>query len=175
MNEIQSFIFIACIITLIVIIISNIVRPKKKINSNKDCLMVTIKHIIGLPIPENIFCTLSYKNDGIEFKSGNTSFNLSNSKITDMRISTETEIQKQYVSSAGGAVGGALLFGPLGAIVGGRAKEKKSEQVKSYFIITYIDNEEVKYISFDCTLCFEIHKFIKEFNSREHATIEVTL
>ena len=38
---------------------------------------------------------------------------------------TNEQISKQAVSSAGGAVAGAVLFGPLGAIIGGRAKGVK--------------------------------------------------
>lgn len=46
-----------------------------------------------------------------------------------MCIKTDKEIQQQYVSSVGGAVGGAVLFGPLGAITGGRAKKKTVKEV----------------------------------------------
>ncbi|MEH2944892.1 hypothetical protein VSQ32_19130 [Lachnospiraceae bacterium KK002] len=56
-------------------------------------------------------------------------FELEKSKITDMCIKTDKEIQQQYVSSVGGAVGGAVLFGPLGAITGGRAKKKTVKEV----------------------------------------------
>ncbi len=54
-------------------------------------------------------------DDRYIFTSGTMNFELEKSKITDMCIKTDKEIQQQYVSSVGGAVGGAVLFGPLGA------------------------------------------------------------
>ena len=67
-----------------------------------------------------------------------------------MCVKTDTEIQQQAVSSIGGAIAGGVMFGPLGAIIGGRAKNKKVKTVTKYLIITYInDNEEIKYIGFD--------------------------
>ena len=74
---------------------------------------------------------------------------MSKDKITDICIKTDTEIQKQLVSSVGGAVAGAMLFGTLGAIIGGRAKTKKVKTSTDYLIITYRSDEELKYIGFD--------------------------
>lgn len=68
-------------------------------------------------------------DDRYIFTSGTMNFELEKSKITDMCIKTDKEIQQQYVSSVGGAVGGAVLFGPLGAITGGRAKKKTVKEV----------------------------------------------
>jgi len=48
----------------------------------------------------------------------------------------------------GGAIGGAMLFGTLGAMVGGRAKEKQSKVVEYYFIITYLKDDGVGHLSF---------------------------
>ena len=52
-------------------------------------------------------------------------FKLLKEKITDVTMTNDIEIQKNNVSSIGGAVSGAILFGALGAIIGGRAKNKK--------------------------------------------------
>lgn len=87
--------------------------------------------------------------DRIEFKAGTTNIKLSKEKITDMCIKTDIDIQNQVVSSVGGAVGGAMLFGPLGAMIGGRAKTKKVKNVTTYLIITYSSDNELKYIGFD--------------------------
>ena len=37
----------------------------------------------------------------------------------------------------------------MGAIIGGRAKTKKVKTVIKYLIITYLSNDEVKYIGFE--------------------------
>ena len=80
--------------------------------------------------------------------SGGNTFNVALNKLTDVQIKTNAEIQKQYVSSVGGAVGGAVLFGPLGAMVGGRAKQKQIRTLEHYLIITYLKDGNVDYLSF---------------------------
>ena len=61
--------------------------------------------------------------------------------------------------------GGAMLFGPVGAMIGGRTKEKTSKTIHSYLIFTFTDNDEIKYIAFNCTGNINASKFVKEFNS----------
>lgn len=97
-----------------------------------------------------------------EKKAGTTNITLMREKITDMVIKTDTEIQKQIVSSTGGAIAGAVLFGPLGAIIGGRAKTIKTHT--SYLIITYKDdNGDLAYIGFDTKGSLKQFKLINEF------------
>lgn len=82
-----------------------------------------------------------------------------------MCIKTDVEIQKQMVSSAGGAVAGGLMFGALGAIIGGRVKTKDIRTASHYLIITYTDNNsKLAYISFEVTNNLSAAgKLIKEF------------
>lgn len=136
---------------------------------------ITGKHVTGLPIAEGLQCTLEYINDFIEIKQGNNTFNLETTKVTDITETTDTEIQKQYVSSVGGAVGGAVLFGPLGAIVGGRAKQKKSKTVTHYFVITYRSDEEIKYISFEYTPSKDATDFVAKYNALKPSNTIVNL
>ena len=65
---------------------------------------------------EQYFC---FEGSGIRYE-------LSKDKVTDIAVKTDVEIQQQYVSSAGGALAGGMLFGPLGAIVAGRTEAKRS-------------------------------------------------
>ena len=106
------------------------------------------KHMVGLPLPEGAHCTLVFSENGVEISSGNNIFRLSIEKTTDVTITTSTSIQKAYVSSAGGAAAGEALFGPLGAMVGGRVKEKTTKTIDEYFIITYMKDGSVDYLSF---------------------------
>lgn len=69
-----------------------------------------------------------------------------------------------------------MLFGPVGAMIGGRSKEKTSKIIHSYLIFTFLDNDEIKYIAFNCTGNMNVSKFIKEFNSskqKKKATINL--
>lgn len=129
---------------------------KKKLKELKvnGCTQLVAPHTYGLPVAEGVFCTIQAYADHIDFLSGTTSISLSTDKITDMCIKTESEIQQQYVSSVGGAVGGAVLFGPIGAMIGGRAKKKTSKTLSFYLIITYLkDGADLSYLGFDVTGC----------------------
>ena len=106
-------------------------------------------HAAGLPLAENTDCIIQLKTDKFCFTGGGNEFELSYDKVTSFDVKTDEEIQNQCVSSIGGAVGGALLFGPLGAIVGGRAKTKKTKTLSYYVIFTYLKDQHVEYISFE--------------------------
>lgn len=166
-----------CLAIIMIIFTILLFRPTKKDrtkNKTKDkqqdekSMTCTMKHINGLPIAENINCVINSLPNSFEFLSGSMKFELEKSKITDMCIKTDKEIQHQYVSSIGGAVGGAALFGPLGAIIGGRAKKKKvKKEIHYYLIITY-KSEDIKYIGFEITGFSMMYakKFINEFKNK---------
>lgn len=107
------------------------------------------KHVAGLPLAENTDCMIGIEKDKFCFTGGGNEFELSYDKVTGFDVKTDKDIQNQLVSSVGGAVGGALLFGPLGAIVGGRAKTKKTETLSYYVIFTYLKEDHVEYMSFE--------------------------
>lgn len=136
----------------------------KNEKSSGATLSATFLHTNGLPIAENIPCKIISYPDRLTITANQNQFNLEKSKVTDICIKTETEIQKQYVSSIGGAVGGAILFGPLGAMIGGRAKEKRAKTDKRYLIITYKKDDGLQFIGFDVTQSYYIAaKFVGEF------------
>jgi hypothetical protein len=123
-------------------------------------------HTAGLPVAENTICQVYSYPDRIEINANGTQFNLSKDRITDIATATDVEIQKQYVSSAAGAVGGALLFGAVGALIGGRVKEKRIETVRSYLIFSYEKDGSISHIAFDATgAFFAANKFVNEYNS----------
>ena len=124
-------------------------KKKEKKNFEGITIYTAFHHVNGLPIPENVLCEVFSYPDRIDFKSGTTEIKLPKEKITDISIKTDTEIQQQLVSSAGGAIAGAMLFGSLGAIIGGRVKTKKVKTTTNYLIITYKSENELKYIGFD--------------------------
>lgn len=142
-------------------------KKQEKENKIKEfCSSCQMNHINGLPFAEDTKCTINYLEDKFVITSGTVNFELEKRKITDICIKTDQEIQKQYVSSVGGAVGGAVLFGPLGAIIGGRAKKKKIKgETHSYMIITYTSDNEIKYIGFEVptTARFAANYYVEEF------------
>ncbi|QVY60928.1 hypothetical protein [Cytobacillus gottheilii] len=126
---------------------------KARINDLNADICITGKHMDGLPISEGAEVHLYRCPDKVIFERNNNTYELDLIKISDITIKTDIEIQKSYVSSVGGAVGGYVLFGPLGAMIGGRAKERKSETVEEYLIFSYKkeNNDEISYISFEVT------------------------
>lgn len=51
-------------------------------------------------------------------------------------------------------------------MIGGRAKQKKVKKVSTYLIITYMDNNDVKYIGFDATNSeWEANNFVNQFKT----------
>lgn len=78
--------------------------------------MLITEHMAGLPLAQAVTCTVSFGDAGIAICNSGNMFNLNYGEITGMDIKTSVEIQKVYVSSAGGAIAGAILFGPLRAM-----------------------------------------------------------
>lgn len=140
-------------------------KLSQQISQRHASLYAVCPHVQGLPIPENTLCTIYSVPGRYEITASGNNFNLEKNKITDMCIKTDFEIVSQQVSSIGGAIGGAVLFGPLGAVIGGRAKEKKSKKMYQYLIITYEFNGEIKYIGFDATANSQASALVKEFNA----------
>lgn len=145
------------------------------IEQDVEDLIISVKHVVGLPIQEGAECSLRTTEENIIINSGNTKFSLDIDKITDITTTTDTEIQKQYVSSTGGAIGGYMLFGPLGGIVGGRAKKKSIKTTIYYLIITYLDDNEIKYISFEHTPCLDVTRFVNQFDFSEQDQLSIEL
>lgn len=105
-------------------------KKEKKKSLDGITIYTAFHHVDGLPIPANVLCEVFSYPDRIDFKAGSTEITLSKNKITDISIKTDTEIQQQLVSSVGGAVAGAMFLGSLGAVIGGRVKQKKSKQLQ---------------------------------------------
>lgn len=127
------------------------IKQGKQARKNQGLSVYTaFHHVNGLPIAENLLCEVFSYPDRIEFKIGSTNIKLVREKITDMCLKLDTEIVNQAVSSIGGAIAGGVMFGTLGAIIGGRVKNKKIKTTTQYLIITYTGEQgELKYIGFD--------------------------
>lgn len=136
---------------------------------------LNVSHMAGLPLAEGATGTIIKEEDQFEIIAGGNKFSLKKEKITDISVKTDTEIQTQYVSSVGGAIAGGMVFGPLGAIVGGRAKKKKTSTVDYYLIFTYHSNGEISYASFKILDVEKARKWEKEFktNPRSAEAIEL--
>ena len=161
------------IIPIMILVIIGIIKANKRKKMRKAELQqsglltyTAFNHVNGLPIAENLLCEIKSYGDRLDFKAGTTNIKLPREKITDMCIKTDTEIQNQAVSSVGSTIAGGVMFGTLGAIIGGRAKTKKVKTITQYLIITYIGElGELKYIGFDIKNNSQsASKLVKEFH-----------
>lgn len=131
------------------------ILPKQsETKSAKQGHMIKAKlQLVGglMNLPEGSICRAKYNKSQITFSASGQEFSLDAFKMLDASVMTSTEIQKQYVSSVGGAVAGAVLLGPLGAILGGSASKRTVKTKRKYLVFSYLSNEETKYIVFDVT------------------------
>jgi hypothetical protein len=130
--------------------------------------MVTLPHAAGLPLPEKTVCTLFYCNEHIEINGNGVSFKLDLIKIHDISIKTREDIQKQLVSSAGGAIAGAHLAGWVGAAIFGRVHERQIKTTTQYLMFTYTkDSGGIDFIGFQADYYKRYTQyFVDEFRKR---------
>lgn len=163
------FLLVLLIFFIIMFIITSRNAKQRKQELNKRTRELNAKekasflHTVGLPIAENTDCNLYLCDDKIVIDGNNMTFTLSKEKLIDVTVKSDVEIQKSYVSSSGGAVAGGLLFGVVGALIGGRVKEKKTRDVKSYLIFTYEKDGNPESIAFNVTYNLKQWAFVKDF------------
>ncbi|MBD5132877.1 MAG: hypothetical protein HDT38_00135 [Clostridiales bacterium] len=141
-------------------------KQQKQKAKERNSRMLEVEHMAGLPLAQSAACTVSFEEGCITIYSSGNRFNLNYDKITAMDLKTSTEIQKTYVSSAGGAIVGGALFGPLGAMVGGRVKEKRSTTVENFIIFTYLKDGNIDYLSFKVQAAYKAMKLIQQYKPR---------
>lgn len=155
---------------------TNLKEAKKK--ENKRELSGRLQLIGGLSdLPQGSICKVFYNQNRIRFIASGQEFTLEANKMIDVSVMTPTEIQKQYISSVGGAIAGAVLLGPIGAIIGGSASKKTIRKTNRYLVISYRSDEEIKYIIFDVSTEMLLGNSIKNTykNLKKNENIRVEL
>ncbi|QUH20225.1 hypothetical protein [Alkaliphilus sp. B6464] len=104
-------------------------------------------HLHGLKYPSNVVFNVKLYNDYLLFTYENEQIKLDLRKIKSASIENVKEINESKGFSVGNATLGGILFGQLGAIIGGFSG---SQNLKfKILIINYIDSENnLKHISF---------------------------
>lgn len=138
------------------LLISHLPEFKARKKYGKECFVAYAKleHTYGLNFPQGAKVETIFLRDRILFSAHNQELSLSDSKLVDVSVMKLMDIQKQYVSSSGGAIAGAMIAGPLGAMVGGRTKARNVKSKSKYLVIAYKDtpdSQETKHITFDIT------------------------
>ena len=103
-----------------------------------------LEHVAGLPISEGKVCDCFLMPNAIMIEVNQSQYYIGSGQLTEVSVKKDVEIKEAYVSSAGGALAGGLMFGALGAAVGGRVKKKRDLKVKKFLVIGYVQNEDGK-------------------------------
>lgn len=110
---------------------------------------ITLKHVSGLNVRPGAACDITIKLDKVNINSQGVTFVINKSKIVDVSIQKDISNCRQAVSSAGGALAGGLVFGVVGAAIGGRTKVKNIKSTNKYVVLTYNKDDDVSYIVFE--------------------------
>ena len=136
-----------------------------------------VKHISGLPIHDGAIGDIHYDYNNLVFSYQNTKYSLESNKILGAVYKLEKElIGVSHSSSIGGAIGGALLLGPVGAIIGGRKTTHKDYKNAYVFAVSYSKDDEVKYFVFQTEQnIFKLSQLCKHIEKREKETVEIKI
>lgn len=119
-------------------------RLRKEMKEKEKELGILTKatghHIEGLPLAEKTFCELILTSDKFIIIGGGTTFNITIPQLRAAEIKTDQEIAYLVHSSAVKGIAGGLLFGPIGLVVGARAKSKEKKTFTHYLILNYINS-----------------------------------
>ncbi len=122
-----------------------------------------LEHVAGLPIAEGTMCLCYLMPNAIMIEVNQSQYYIGSGQLTEVSVKTDVEVKEAYVSSSGGALAGGLMFGALGAAVGGRVKKKTSRTYHRFLMIGYVQNEDEKVN----IACFKYHRdadmFVKAF------------
>lgn len=135
-----------------------------------------LQHLSGLPVTEGCMCTVGIGKDEFLFIRDEKHIYLPMEQVMDVAVKTEEEVRNYYVSDAGGAVAGGMLFGALGASIGGKPQKITEKWIQRFLLITYMEEDETKHICFACTArAAEAQEIVKAWRSLPKQTVDMTL
>ena len=85
----------------------------------------------GLPIPQNTDLTIKLTPSELSMVGNGQEFEINFSKLMMIDIKSDVEMEKIIQQSAPGMVIGAVTFGVIGAMIGGRVKTKEKKGCES--------------------------------------------
>lgn len=126
----------------------------KSKTGNRFIRLAYVDGIQGMSPKEQITLTHDRSKGILEIKvflSRQAPYTLSTAKITNIEYITDREIYEKGKSVIGRAAAGAVLFGNLGAVIGGISGtgKKTKSKLHHYIVITYISNGTEKLIAFE--------------------------
>lgn len=147
-----------------------------KANAFREYFKTTV--VGGLPVPTGAKCSLYLRSNEIYGKVAGVEFSIPQDRIISVMVDKSKEIQKQLVSSVGGAVAGGFMFGTLGDAIGGRAKSKNVVSKKTFLSIIYNSKDgEIKNIVLEPNQneIYNLKTRLKAFNTNNNSDNRIEL
>lgn len=127
-------------------------NESKKVKGTNTPGLSGMLHVEGLPLAEKTNCHLAIINDQLVISGGGAEVSVNLSQIGAAEVKTDVEIAHYVTSSAAKGITGGLLFGPIGLVVGSRAKGKEKRTATPYLIINYTNSDnELSALMFDAS------------------------
>lgn len=107
-------------------------------------------------IPHGVLLTVSLKGEIVSLENSDMSFTLGRSQITNSGYFTEQDVVSKNKSVVGRSIAGGLLFGQMGAVIGGLSGVggKNKTIHKKFVFITYQSSDNT-----DCGVAFEVEDY----------------
>lgn len=107
-------------------------------------------HLYGLPVSELAVCDVWECKNCLVFYCGHP-YVLNYSKIINAEYMSQTEVTKHYYDDATGAIAGGLMFGPIGALIGGGTEVDEETKYRYFVRITYKSENGTNDVLFNVT------------------------
>jgi len=102
---------------------------------------INVRHVHGLPIPEETICMTCVVANKLCISAGNTRYELSTEQILNATFDMDVNVERYLKSNKLAGAIGAVTFGVTGAVIASAPKEKKKNLVTGYVIIRYLSAE----------------------------------
>lgn len=143
-------------------------------------------HINGLPIPPRmqikltVFRGMIFINNmihvdsfGIQKQFGTFEFKIPIEKLISMDVVTQSQIEYIQKQSLSRAVTGGLLFGDVGALLGGMPQSKKIEHIEKFLAISYESENKIQIIILQIPQPEKAIASTNQYISFRHKSIEL--
>lgn len=96
-------------------------------------------------------------------------------KVIDAGIRSKQEITNHYVSNAGAAIAGGMMFGEIGALLAGQPEKITEKSVSKYFTVIYNTGGAAQGILFDVTKVPEATLLLNFYQTQVHGQKHIQL